>query len=75
MHCKILQVSSISSEHPFGRIYDIEDRLFEIPVSKEFRRACIFYACTTILAPISRVDGCQNLWHTLHEDNCRNDVN
>ena len=28
-----------------------------------------------ILAPTSRGDGCQNLWHLLHGDNFRNDVN
>ena len=61
MHGRILQISSISSAHPFGLIYDIEDRLFEIQVDEEFMRAFIFYACTTILALISRVDGCRNL--------------
>ena len=28
-----------------------------------------------ILAPISHVDGCRNLCHTLHGDNFRNGVN
>ncbi|RVW46132.1 hypothetical protein CK203_076181 [Vitis vinifera] len=26
-------------------------------------------------APTSRIDGCRNLWHTIHEDGFRNDVN
>ena len=75
MHGRIVQVSFLSSEDHFRRIYDIEDRLFELPVGEEFRRAFIFYACNLILAPISHVDGCRNLWHMLHEDNFRNDVN
>ena len=38
-------------------------------------RAFIFYACATILATTSQVDGCRNIWHTLHGDDFRNDVN
>ena len=75
MHGRILQVSSNPSEHPFGRLRDCEDRLHEIPIGEDFRRTFIWYACATILAPTSRVDGCRNLWHTLHGDDFRNDVN
>ena len=75
MHGRILQVSSNPSEHPFGRIRDCEDRLRVLPIGEEFRRAFIWYACATILAPTSRVDGCRNLWHTLHGDEFRNDIN
>ena len=76
MHGRILQVSSIPSEHPFGRLRDCEDRLHELPIGdQEFRRAFIFYPCATILTPTSHVDGCRNLWHTLHGDHFWNDVN
>ena len=75
MHGRILQVSSNLNEHPFGRLRDCKDRIHELPIGEEFRRAFIWYACVTILAPTSRVDGCRNLWQTLHGDDFRNDVN
>ena len=68
MHGRILQVSSNPNEHPFERLCDCENRLHLLPIGEEFRRAFIWYACATILAPTSRVDGCQNLWPTLHRD-------
>ena len=46
MHGRILQVSSNPSDHPFGRLRDCEDRLHDLPISEEFRRAFIFYSCT-----------------------------
>ena len=75
MHGRIQQVSSIPSEHPFGRLRDYEDRLHELPIGEEFKRAFVFHSCATILTPTSCVDGCRNLWHTLHGDDFTNDVN
>ncbi|WJZ96735.1 hypothetical protein VitviT2T_015388 [Vitis vinifera] len=70
-----LQVTSTSSDHPFGTIWACEEKLLDLPVGEEFRRAFIYYACATLLAPTSRLNGCRNLWHTIHEDGFRNDVN
>ncbi|XP_059599266.1 uncharacterized protein LOC132255233 [Vitis vinifera] len=70
-----LQVTSTSSDHPFGTIRACEEKLLDLPVGEEFRRAFIYYACATLLAPTSRLNGCRNLWHTIHEDGFRNDVN
>ncbi|RVW67746.1 hypothetical protein CK203_065492 [Vitis vinifera] len=70
-----LQVTSTSSDHPFGPIRACEEKLLDLPVGEEFRRAFIYYACATLLAPTSRLNGCRNLWHTIHEDGFRNDVN
>ena len=61
MHGMILQVSSIPSDYPFRRLRDCKDRLHELPIGEEFRRVFVFYACATILALTSRVDGCRNL--------------
>ncbi|WJZ87677.1 hypothetical protein VitviT2T_007043 [Vitis vinifera] len=72
---RILHVTSTSIEHPFGTIRACEERLLDLPVGEEFRRAFIYYACATLLAPTSRLNGCRNLWHTIHEDGFRNDVN
>ncbi|KAL6333931.1 hypothetical protein AAG906_039345 [Vitis piasezkii] len=71
----ILQIASTPSEHPFGTLNTCEERLLNLPVWEEFRRCFLYYACATILAPTSRIDGCRNLWHTIHEDGFRNDVN
>ena len=46
-----------------------------LPAYREFQRAFIFYVCATLLAPISRIDECRDLWHTIHEDTFNNDVN
>ncbi|WKA06497.1 hypothetical protein VitviT2T_024393 [Vitis vinifera] len=70
-----LQVTFTSSDHPFGPIRACEEKLLDLPVGEEFRRAFIYYACATLLAPTSRLNGCRNLWHTIHEDGFRNDVN
>ncbi|KAL6333997.1 hypothetical protein AAG906_000048 [Vitis piasezkii] len=70
-----LQVTSTSSDHPFGPIRACEEKLLDLPVGEEFRRAFIYYACATLLAPTSRLNGCRNLWHTIHEDGFRNDIN
>ena len=70
-----LQVTSTSSDHPFGPIRACKEKLLDLPVGEEFRRAFIYYACATLLAPTSRLNGCRNLWHTIHEDGFRNDVN
>ncbi|RVW49070.1 hypothetical protein CK203_111715 [Vitis vinifera] len=40
-----------SSEHPFGTIRACEEKLLDLPVGEEFRRAFIYYACATLLAP------------------------
>nr|CAN80481.1 hypothetical protein VITISV_036329 [Vitis vinifera] len=40
----ILQVTSTSSEHPFGTIRACEEKLLNLPIGEEFRRAFIFYA-------------------------------
>ncbi|RVW37815.1 hypothetical protein CK203_087862 [Vitis vinifera] len=69
------EVTSTSSDHPFGTIRACEEKLLDLPVGEEFRRAFIYYACATLLAPTSRLNGCRNLWHTIHEDGFRNDVN
>ncbi|RVX07411.1 hypothetical protein CK203_022624 [Vitis vinifera] len=69
------QVTSTSSDHPFGTIRACEEKLLDLPIGEEFRRAFIYYACATLLAPTSRLNGCRNLWHTIHEDGFRNDVN
>ncbi|RVX01402.1 hypothetical protein CK203_031309 [Vitis vinifera] len=45
-----------------------KEKLLNLPVGEEFRRAFIYYACATLLAPTSRLNGCRNLWHTIHED-------
>ncbi|RVW60120.1 hypothetical protein CK203_086578 [Vitis vinifera] len=72
---QILQIASTPSEHPFGTLNTCEERLLNLPVGEEFRRCFLYYACATILAPMSRIDGCRNLWHTIHEDGFRNDAN
>lgn len=72
---QILQIASTPSEHPFGILNTCEERLLNLPVGEEFRRCFLYYACATILAPMSRIDGCRNLWHTIHEDGFRNDAN
>ncbi|RVW75755.1 hypothetical protein CK203_048808 [Vitis vinifera] len=61
-------VTFTSSKHPFGTIRACEEKLLNLPVGEEFRRAFIFYACAILLAPTSRLNGCRNLWHTIHED-------
>lgn len=71
----ILHIASTSSDQPFGTIRTCEERLLTLLVEEEFRRCFIYYACDTLLAPTSRIDGCPNLWHTIHEDGFRNDVN
>ena len=71
----ILQIASTSFDHPFGTLNTCEERLLNLPVGKEFRRCFLYYACATILASTSMIDGCQNLWHTIHEDGFRNNVN
>ncbi|RVW26852.1 hypothetical protein CK203_103930 [Vitis vinifera] len=48
---RILHVTSTSTEHPFGTIRACEERLLDLPVGEEFRRAFIYYACATLLAP------------------------
>lgn len=72
---QILQIASTPSEHPFGILNTCEERLLNLPVGEEFRRCFLYCACATILAPMSRIDGCRNLWHTIHEDGFRNDAN
>ncbi|KAL6327652.1 hypothetical protein AAG906_022215 [Vitis piasezkii] len=57
---RILQVTSTSSDHPFGTIRACEEKLLDLPVGEEFRRAFIYYACATLLAPTSRLNGCRN---------------
>ncbi|RVX13330.1 hypothetical protein CK203_021128 [Vitis vinifera] len=69
------EVTSTSSEYPFGTIRACEEKLLDLPVGEEFRRAFIYYTCATLLAPTSRLNGCRNLWHTIHEDGFQNDVN
>ena len=71
----IVQVTSTSSEHQFGTIRACEEKLLNLPIGEEFRQAFIYYACATLLAPTSRLDGYCNLWHTIHEDGFKNDVN
>ncbi|RVX03720.1 hypothetical protein CK203_023073 [Vitis vinifera] len=63
------------SDYPFGTLNTCEERLLNLPVREEFRRCFLYYACVTILAPTSMIDGCRNLWHTIHEDGFRDDVN
>ncbi|RVW50228.1 hypothetical protein CK203_087985 [Vitis vinifera] len=72
---RILHIATTSSDHPFGTLNTCEERLLNLPIGEEFRRCFIYYACATLLAPTSRIDGCRNLWHTIHEDGFRNDVN
>ena len=72
---RILQVASTPSNYSFDTLNTCEKRLLNLPVEEEFRRCFLYYACATILAPTSRIDGCRNLWHTIHEDGFRNDVN
>ncbi|RVW88787.1 hypothetical protein CK203_034726 [Vitis vinifera] len=54
-----LQVTSTSSDHPFRTIRACEEKLLDLPVGEEFRRAFIYYACATLLAPTSRLNGCR----------------
>ncbi|XP_059596428.1 uncharacterized protein LOC132254559 [Vitis vinifera] len=72
---RILDIATTPSDHPFGTLNTCEERLLNLPIGEEFRRCFIYYACATLLAPTSRIDGCRNLWHTIHEDGFRNDVN
>ncbi|RVW58946.1 hypothetical protein CK203_107671 [Vitis vinifera] len=72
---RILHIATTPSDHPFGTLNTCEERLLNLPIGEEFRRCFIYYACATLLAPTSRIDGCRNLWHTIHEDGFRNDVN
>ena len=72
---QILQIALTSSDHSFGTLNTCEERLLNLLVGKEFRKCFLHYACATILAPTSRIDGCRNLWHTIHEDGFRNDLN
>lgn len=71
----ILHIASTSSDQPFDTIHTCEERLITLPVEEEFRRCFIYYACATLLAPTSKINGCRNLWHTIHENGFRNDVN
>ena len=71
----ILQITSTPSDYLFGTLNTCEERLLNLPIGEEFRRCFLYYACVTILAPTSRIDGCRNLWHTIHEDGFRDDVN
>ena len=43
MHGRILQVSSIPSEHPFGRLSDCKDRLHELLLVKGLHFLCMCY--------------------------------
>ena len=72
---RILHIATTPSDHPFGTLNTCEERLLNLPIGEEFRRCFIYYTCATLLAPTSRIDGCRNLWHTIHEDGFRNDVN
>ena len=71
---RILQVASTPTDYPFGTLNTCEDKLLNLPVGEELCRYFLDYACATILAPTSTIDGCRNLWHTIHEDGFRNDV-
>lgn len=72
---RILHIALILLDYLLGIIGTCEERLLTLLVGKEFRRCFIYYSCDTLLAPTSRIDGCPNLWHTIHEDGFRNDVN
>ncbi|KAJ9701453.1 hypothetical protein PVL29_006694 [Vitis rotundifolia] len=72
---RILHIATTPSDHPFGTLNTCEERLLNLPIGEEFRRCFIYYTCATLLGPTSRIDGCRNLWHTIHEDGFRNDVN
>ena len=72
---RILQIASTPSNYPFSTLNTCEKRLLNLPVGEEFRRCFLYYACAMILAPTSRIDGCWNLWHTIHKDGFRNYVN
>ncbi|RVX07838.1 hypothetical protein CK203_021798 [Vitis vinifera] len=74
LNLNCIEVTSTSSEHPFGTIRACEEKLFNLPVGEEFCRAFIYYACATLLASTSRLNGCRNLWHTIHEDGFRNEL-
>ena len=69
---RILQIASTPSNYLFSTLNTCEERFLNLPVGEEFHRCFLYYACVTILAPTSRIDGCRNLWH---EDGFRNDVN
>ena len=71
----ILPIASTPFDLPFGTICTCEERLLNLLVGEEFWICFIYYICATILAPTSRIDGCRNLWHTIHEDGFINDVN
>ncbi|RVW39227.1 hypothetical protein CK203_112427 [Vitis vinifera] len=70
---RILHIATTPSDHPFGTLNTCEERLLNLPIGEEFHRCFIYYTCATLLAPTSRIDGCRNLWHTIHEDGFRND--
>ncbi|RVW30546.1 hypothetical protein CK203_097807 [Vitis vinifera] len=71
----ILQIASTPSDYPFGTLNTCEDKLLNLPVGEELCRCFLDYACATILASTSTIDGCRNLWHTIHENGFKNDVN
>ncbi|RVW99286.1 hypothetical protein CK203_030628 [Vitis vinifera] len=48
---RILQVTSTSSEHPFGTIRACEEKLLNLPIGEEFRKAFIYYACAHCWPP------------------------
>ncbi|KAJ9682761.1 hypothetical protein PVL29_018643 [Vitis rotundifolia] len=72
---RILHIATTPSDRLFGTLNTCEERLLNLPIREEFRRCFIYYTCAMLLAPTSRIDGYRNLWHTIHEDGFRNDVN
>lgn len=72
---RTLELGGARSDIPFGTILQLEEKLVSMPICEEFRRSFTFYCCATVLCPTSRLHGCRNLWHTIHADDFRNDVN
>ena len=71
----ILQVTSTLIGYQFDTIRTCEEKLLNLHIGEKFCRAFMYYACATLLAPTSRLIGYQNLWHTIHKDGFRNDIN
>ncbi|KAL6340410.1 hypothetical protein AAG906_006066 [Vitis piasezkii] len=48
--------------------------IFDLPMEGRNLRIHLLHMCH-IVGPTSRLNGCRNLWHTIHDDGFRNDVN
>ena len=55
-----------------NRTYDIqilEDNMRNLPVGDKFKKSFLIFACATILAPNSKLEGMHDLWDTIWDSN------